>query len=81
MAQKINNTSAYGVGDGGVAGTAAGISTSPRPLVALLRSCPLIVLHIVSFLPTQDLHAVDGTGKEFNSFIAEQDKILFTRRL
>ena len=81
MAQKINNTSAYGVGGGGVAGTAAGTSTFPRPLVALLRSCPLIVLHIVSFLPTQDLHAVDGTGKEFNSFIAEQDKILFTHRL
>ena len=56
-------------------------STCDDYLTLLRASCPTIVLDILSFLPTQDLHMVESTDKEFNFFIAENDKTLFSNCL
>jgi hypothetical protein len=56
-------------------------STCDDYLTLLRASCPTIVLDILSFLPTQDLHTVESTDKEFNFFIAENDKMLFSNCL
>ena len=49
--------------------------------LVLYDSCPSILLEIVSFLRGQDLHAIEGTSKDFQAYIEVNDKVIFSRCL
>jgi hypothetical protein len=57
------------------------VGSFPSYFVSLLRSCPPVVLNIISFLPTQDLLVVESVNKGLNTLIIDHDEILFSNCL